>query len=568
MLSKMNKVIMYAISVITIILGLVTAIPFRTLPFAANCEDILKIEFLVKLVCIPVAVLLVIYPNYLKYKQIVNRQERSKVINVLSYLPILIFISSLLILLVHTLTFKYYPMSAGAHGTLLSICVCYLTLVICVIYKINLLSVSLSRKSNYLLDTIVGVSLVIFVLLSWRILDSYASSYGLIDGYIYGKANFDPYLFILYILLFFVTVYYFATISNLIKTDETLVFSNVLTNAQIDEIICEEYNHAYRDILKDLEAYIATEEYVPLHGEEEPEILEEQAEEQPQEEPEVLEEQVEEQPQEEPEVLEEQVEEQPQEEPEVLEEQVEEQPETLDDELAEKKLESLEDLNELNELLVQTDSKNDEMVAEQAEQIKAKIEEEKNALAKEREELEAYRVSAMAAIQALQAQLDEIEDSIEEVVEEKPAPKKKVFKPTFEQVVTFAKSLQDDSWKVVENLKENGTGTIKFSKGKTLFLVLQSTNSDYRVTFLATEKKWSTILTGVKGVSIPKNAKGDKWLRFVNKGVAEASVIKSFIRESVKGADEEIARIEAEKEAEKQRKAEEKLAAKAALENK
>ena len=76
MLSKMNKVIMYAISIITIILGLVTAIPFRTLPFAANCEDILKIEFLVKLICIPVAaLLLVIYPNYLKYKQIVKNGE-------------------------------------------------------------------------------------------------------------------------------------------------------------------------------------------------------------------------------------------------------------------------------------------------------------------------------------------------------------------------------------------------------------------------------------------------------------------------------------------------------------
>jgi hypothetical protein len=554
MLSKMNKVIMYAISVITIILGLVTAIPFRTLPFAANCEDILKIEFLVKLICIPVAaLLLVIYPNYLKYKQIVNRQERSKVINVLSYLPILVYIVSLLILLVHTLTFKYYPMSAGAHGTLLAICVCYLTFVICAIYKINILSVSLSRKSNYLLDTVVGVSLVIFVLLSWRILDSYANSYGLIDGYIYGKVNFDPYLFVLYILLFFVTVYYCATLFNIIKADETLVFSNVLTNEQIDEIICEEYNHAYRDILKDLEAYIADEEYVPLHAEALPEEIEEEVSEEIKEEPAVVE----------------QVEEQPQEEPAVQEEVVEEQePETVEEELSEKKLESLEDLNELNELLVQTDSKNDEMVAEQAEQIKAKIEEEKNALAKEREELESYRAAATAAILALQAQLDEIEDSIEEVVEEKPAPKKKVFKPTFEQVVTFAKSLQDDSWKVVENLKENGTGTIKFSKGKTLFLVLQSTNSDYRVTFLATEKKWSTILTGVKGVSIPKNAKGDKWLRFVNKGIAEASVIKSFIRESVKGADEEIARIEAEKEAEKQRKAEAKNAQKAAQENK
>ena len=121
----------------------------------------------------------------------------------------------------------------------------------------------------------------------------------------------------------------------------------------------------------------------------------------------------------------------------------------------------------------------------------------------------------------------------------------------------------DDDFSVEYVFKENGTGTIKFSKGKTLFLILQSTSSDYRISFLATEKKWSTILTGVKGVSIPKNAKGDKWLKFVNKGIAEASVIKSFIRESVKGADEEIARIEAEKEAEKQRKLEAKNAPKA-----
>ena len=561
MLSKMNKVIMYAISIVTIILGLVTAIPFRTLPFAANCENVLNIEFIVKLICIPVAALgLVIYPNYIKYKQIINRQERSKVVNVLSYLPVLVYISSLLILLVHTLTFKYHPMTSGAHGALLAICVCYLTFVICVIYKVNLLTVSLSRKANYLLDVIVGASLVIFTLLSWRILDSYATSYGIIDGYIYGKSNFDPYLFVLYILLFFVTVYYCATLFNMIKADETLVFSSVLTNAQIDEIICEEYNHAYRDILKDLEDYIAVEEYVPLHGVEEPEVAEEVVEEVQEPVEEVLE----------PEVAEEVVEEvqEPVEEvqePEVAEEVVEEvqEPENAQEELSEKKLESLEDVHELNELLVQTDSKNDEMVAEQAEQIKSKIEDEKNALANERAELEAYRASAMAAIAELQAKLDEIEDAQEEVIQEKPAPKKKVFKPTFEQIVTFTKSLQDESWKVVENLKENGTGTIKFSKGKTLFLILQNTSSDYRISFLATEKKWSTILTGVKGVSIPKNAKGDKWLKFVNKGVAEASVIKSFIRESVKGADEEIARIEAEKEAEKQRKLEAKKALKA-----
>ena len=116
--------------------------------------------------------------------------------------------------------------------------------------------------------------------------------------------------------------------------------------------------------------------------------------------------------------------------------------------------------------------------------------------------------------------------------------------------------------KRTENIKEEtGTGTIKFSKGKVQFLVLQNTTSDYRITFLATEKKWSTILTSIKGVSIPKNAKGNKWLKYVNKGIGEASVIKSFIREAVKGANEEIARIQKAKEEEKQRRAAAKKAA-------
>jgi small-conductance mechanosensitive channel len=248
-----------------------------------------------------------------------------------------------------------------------------------------------------------------------------------------------------------------------------------------------------------------------------------------------------------------------------VEEQVEEVQEQVQEteDLSEIKVESLEGLNELNELLVQTDAKNDEKAAEQAENIKNQIEEEKNALVNERAELEAYRAAAQAELAQLQAQLDEIEDAQEEVVEEAPVQKKKVFKPTFEQVVAFAKSLQEEDWKVTENIKEDtGLGTIKFSKGKVQFLILQSTSSDYRITFLATEKKWSTILTGVKGVSIPKNAKGNKWLKYVNKGIGETSVIKSFIRESVKGANEEIANILKAKEEEKQRRAEAKKLAK------
>lgn len=538
MLTKANKVVMYILSIVTIILGLVTAIPFRTLPFASECPNILSVEFYVKFLIIPeYAIGACIFPNIIKYKQIKNRLERSKVANIMSYFPILVVIIGQLILLVHTLTFKYYPMSAGAHAVLLAICVCYLVFMICALFVVNKVTVSLSKKANYVFDVIVGASLIIFVLLSWRVLDAYAATYGVADGYIYGSTNYDPYLFVLYAILVLVTVFYIKSIVKTIKANETLVYSSKLSNAQIDSIISEEFNNAYNDILNEFEAYFVEQD---LEGAEQEEQIEEV--EQPEEVEEI--EEIVEEPTEQPE--------QPQPE-EIQEDQTE---------LEEFKVESLEDLDELNDLLVQTDTKNDEKVAEQAENIKKQIENEKNALSKEREELEAYRASATAEVAALLAKLEEIEDVEEEVVVEKAAPKKKVFKPTFEQVVTFAKSLQEDDWKVAENIKENGTGTIKFTKGKVQFLILQCTNSDYRITFLATEKKWSTILTGVKGVTIPKNAKGNKWLKYVNKGIGETSVIKSFIRESVKGANEEIANILKAKEEEKQRRAEAKKLAK------
>ena len=104
MLTKANKVVMYILSIVTIILGLVTAIPFRTLPFASECPNILSVEFYVKFLVIPgYALGTCIFPNIVKYKQIKNRLERSKVANIMSYLPILVVIIGQLILLIHLL---------------------------------------------------------------------------------------------------------------------------------------------------------------------------------------------------------------------------------------------------------------------------------------------------------------------------------------------------------------------------------------------------------------------------------------------------------------------------------
>mgnify|MGYP003300045178 CR=1 FL=1 len=68
MLTKSNKVVMNIISIVTIILGLVTAIPFRTLPVVKDLANVLNVEFIVKFIIIPVLALgASIYPNLLKY---------------------------------------------------------------------------------------------------------------------------------------------------------------------------------------------------------------------------------------------------------------------------------------------------------------------------------------------------------------------------------------------------------------------------------------------------------------------------------------------------------------------
>ncbi len=520
MLSKAKKVVMYIIGFVTILLGVVTCIPFRVIATNADIENIYLVEGIVKLVGFPLlAILLVIFPNILKYHQIQNYDERSKVVNVFCYLPIVILISSLLVLSLHTLTFEQYPTSDVAHSIMLVVICCYLVLSFLLLPFLSGLTMKLSRKYNYIIDAAVVLALVVFDLITWRILSTYASAN--FDGYVYGASQNDPYLFVLLVVLFFVVVIGTGKLIKLIKANETAVYASVLTENQIDDIIKEQYDRAYNDLLDDFEEHFEN-EVIDEDVEEEPEVQE---------------------------LVEDEV--------------VEEKPEVqepVEDEVVE---EVIEDLNDLSQLLEETDNVNDEKRVEQAEQIKAQIELEKNALVVERNELETYRTQMMAEIAALQAQVDEIEDSAEEKVEVAPVVKKKVFKPTFEQVVTFAKSLQEESWKVQEKInEENGNGTIKFSKGKIQFLILQKTNSDYRITFMVTEKKWSTIYTTVKGVSVPKNAKANNVLKYVNKGVAETSLIKSFIRESVKAVNAELDRIEKEKEEEKKRKAEAKKLAK------
>lgn len=204
--------------------------------------------------------------------------------------------------------------------------------------------------------------------------------------------------------------------------------------------------------------------------------------------------------------------------------------------------------------------------AKQAE-LEQLIKDAQQKLAEDREELEKVRQEKQAELDELQLKVAEIQakQAEEAPAEEAPQEKKeKVFKPTFDKVLEIAMSLQEEDWKVNNKLSEDGkSGTVKFNKGKVQFLILQATSSDYRITFLATQDKWGQLLTSSKAINIPKNAKGDKWLKLVNKGTLDTTLVKNVIKESVKGAQEEIDRLAKEKE---DAKAAKKAAAKAAKE--
>lgn len=67
MLSKGQKVYMYISAILSMLIGIVVFVPFRTLPFLCNMENvetIMKAEMLIKFAILPVVIIaLSIYAN-------------------------------------------------------------------------------------------------------------------------------------------------------------------------------------------------------------------------------------------------------------------------------------------------------------------------------------------------------------------------------------------------------------------------------------------------------------------------------------------------------------------------
>lgn len=85
---------------------------------------------------------------------------------------------------------------------------------------------------------------------------------------------------------------------------------------------------------------------------------------------------------------------------------------------------------------------------------------------------------------------------------------------------------------------------------------MQSTNNDYRISFITTANKFVDYLKSRPGELIaPTNLKDNYWVRLTNKGKEEAKFMRKVIKESVQVAEQQIAEEIALKEAEKKARA-------------
>ena len=141
------------------------------------------------------------------------------------------------------------------------------------------------------------------------------------------------------------------------------------------------------------------------------------------------------------------------------------------------------------------------------------------------------------------AQLEAVEEAevveVEKPVIEKP---KKVLIPAYEDVLRYAKAIPNVE---VKEIKENSH---KLYLNKKMFLALQSTNNDYRITFLCElDEAIKLIVESPKDFVKATSPKGENWFKFIYRGSNE-QYSESYIYDIVDRSLEMLNVLEARKE--------------------
>lgn len=527
MLSKKQKFFMSFLGLISLLMAVVVAAPFRSIPGLNKIENILAIEIWVKLGLAGLALLLALYPSLKKYALIRRCRENSKTVIMMAYYPLIVYVLGSIVNIIYTLSFDYTAvgmacaLSEKVLGLVVAILAVYFVFAIYCIVRVHEIVLRLEKVGNIIFDCFALVIFACFVVLTWRVNYAYNNAYHLVDKFYLG----NPLLFVILILVLVAIYVGIKHLSYVVKKDESLIL-HTDSDRHLAIIKQSEYNHAYNNTLDDFEDYFDEkyEEYEELDIKE---ISENEFEDAETSKPVV-------------EVTS------------ILEEDEEIEIGEVDEEEVE-----LVDSEEFKQVEAEKQAATSELAQKQ---------EELKAIVKKRDELEQLEAELRLANEAYDKSLKDFHQfKLDHFVPEVDPAKKKVKKivPSFEKMVEYTNTFNDhEGFRVVTNAKGN---LLKFYINKKMFLVMQSTNNDYRISFISTPEKFVDHLTSRPGeLVVPKNLKDNSWIRVTNKGKEDPKFLRKVIKEAVQTAEQQIQDELAAKEAARKAKAAERRALKKA----
>lgn len=257
MLSKAQKIILYLSAVAALLLGLVLVIPFRTLPGVTMKlgETVLIVELAVKGAILIAMLSLSVYPWILKYGQIKNKLERSRVVNTISYIPTGVFLVGLLSLCINVLSFSQELLGFQLWSILFFAITFDLAFLIVGFLLLPKFLMKLTKSLTVVFDVAVVIfsvcSYIIVAILSYR----YADAFGSLSNY-YGVGS--PILFFTYLLTIVGFFAVLVSVFRMVKRDVEEVYVNFeIQEDEINQVKNVEYKRAYNDILDEFEVYFS-----------------------------------------------------------------------------------------------------------------------------------------------------------------------------------------------------------------------------------------------------------------------------------------------------------------------
>ena len=489
--TKGQKFWMFCIGFFALLLGGVVLVPFKSI---FTCEKIFLIELIVKIGAVPALILLLsIYPNKLKYIQVKGYRNQSRIVSVMSYFPVVIYILTIITESVYLLARGYVingqpPLGMIPWSLWFVALIIVFVAVACFFRVLPDVEMQLDVKEHVIFDIIVFVVMVCLGALYYLISKA---THGI---FLKEGPHGDPYLFVVYLgalISFGINMHF---IKNLIHADEInmcLRFNDLDATAYVSQMA--EYNRAYNDIMERFEEYFAEEE----SEEEQDEVVEEAA------------------PAEE--VVEETA---------PVEEVVEEAAPV------EEVVEEAAPVEEIATIVVP----NEELVAKQ---------EEVEKLEQEIEEIRLAKIAEEEAKLAEEAAKKAAREEAARIAEEKALKAKEEMVPSFKRLVQYAKGLDEVSF--IENTEKK---QIRFFYGKKVFLIMADNPKDYRLQFMVDSAKvveWWNINSDIR----PRSNKIDNWFKLTNKGSFTEELLLEIISTSREFIQAETERIAEEKKAQR-----------------